>query len=329
MNILVTGGAGMLGSHVADALLTAGHDVTILDDLSGGFECNVPTAAHFVKGSVCNHALVRFICSNWKFDAIYHFAAYAVEGLSHFIRKFNYENNVGGSINLINAAIENKVRKFIFTSSIAVYGEASPPFSEDASKIPIDPYGVAKLAVENDLSAAAHMFGLDYTIFRPHNIAGSRQHIGDKYRNVVGIFMNQTLSGQPLTIFGDGSQQRAFSYVGDVVQPFVDGLTNEKAAREAYNIGGREPITVLRLAELVQEVSGINTGIVFLPPRREVKHAFSDHAKLDDHFGPQRETPIREWLSVMWTWAKELGPQEALSTPAIEIASEQLPLSWR
>ena len=185
---LVTGGAGFIGSHVAQHLLRMRHQVVVLDDLSGGYVDNVPPGASFVRGSVMDHELINTLFAEHGFDYVYHLAAYAAEGLSHFIRRFNYNNNLIGSMNLIDASVNNDVRRFVFTSSIAVYGAGQTPLTEVMTPIPEDPYGVAKLAVERDLHCAQHMFGLDYTIFRPHNVYGERQNIADRYRNVVGIF---------------------------------------------------------------------------------------------------------------------------------------------
>src|ERR1700741_4410465 len=213
---LVTRGAGFLGSHVADELLSHGHKVVVLDDLSGGFEDNVPSGAVFVKGSILDVELVDRLFERYNFANVYHLAAYAAEGLSHFIRRFNYNNNLIGSINLINESVNYKVECFVFTSSIAVYGKGQVPMLESMVPMPEDPYGIAKYAIEMDLKSAHELFGLNYVIFRPHNVYGEFQNIGDKYRNVVGIFMNQILQGKPLTIFGDGLQQRAFSYIDDV-----------------------------------------------------------------------------------------------------------------
>src|ERR1700688_2269936 len=213
---LVTGGAGFIGSHVADELITLGHKVVVLDDLSGGFEDNVPREAVFVKGSILDHDLIERLFERHRFTYVYHLAAYAAEGLSHFIKRFNYENNLIGSVNLINASVNNDVKCMVFTSSIAVYGAGQVPMNEEMVPIPEDSYGIAKLAVEKELQISHEMFGLDYVIFRPHNVYGERQNIGDRYRNVVGIFMNQLLQGKPMSVFGDGEQRRAFSYIGDV-----------------------------------------------------------------------------------------------------------------
>ena len=238
---LVTGAAGFVGSHVAKQLVAAGHDVIALDDLSGGFTDNVPEGAKFVQGSVTDHALLASMFDDINFDYVYHLAAYAAEGLSHFIRRFNYTNNVIGSINLINEAVRHDIKRFVFTSSIAVYGEGQLPMTEDLVPSPEDPYGVAKFAVELDLRAAHEMFGLEYTVFRPHNVYGEHQNVGDKYRNVVGIFMNQLMQGQPLTVFGDGMQTRAFSYIDDVAPIIAVSPEVEKTAGEVFNIGADRP----------------------------------------------------------------------------------------
>ena len=169
---LVTGGAGFIGAHVTNHLIESGHRVVVLDDLRGGFLENVNPKAVFVRGSVTDHDLISSIFTQYKFDYIFHLAAYAAEGLSHFIRRFNYENNLIGSINLINNSVINKVKCFVFASSIAVYGKGQLPMHEGQKPEPEDPYGIAKYAVELDLKAAREMFGLNYIIFRPHNVYG-------------------------------------------------------------------------------------------------------------------------------------------------------------
>jgi len=213
---LVTGGAGFVGSHVARHCITLGHQVVVLDDLSGGFRDHVPEGAVFVEGSILDTALLSRLFDDYRFDYVYHLAAYAAEGLSHFIRRFYYTNNVIRSVNLINESIKHDVECLVFTSSIAVYGHLQPPFREDMTPQPADPYGIAKYTVEMDLRAARDMWGLNYVIFRPHNVYGEHQNLGDRYRNVIGIFMNQIMGGEPLTVFGDGTQTRAFSYIDDV-----------------------------------------------------------------------------------------------------------------
>ena len=164
-------------------------------------------------------------------------AAYAAEGLSHFIKRFKYNNNLIGSVNIINESIKHKIACFVFTSSIAVYGSIPPPMRENTTPVPEDPYGIAKLAVEQELRVSHDMFGLNYVIFRPHNVYGEYQNLGDKYRNVVGIFMNQLMQGKDLTVFGDGKQTRAFSYIGDVAPYIANCVSNPGALNQIFNIG--------------------------------------------------------------------------------------------
>ncbi|MCS7162231.1 MAG: NAD-dependent epimerase/dehydratase family protein [Bacteroidia bacterium] len=326
---LVTGGAGFIGSHVADALLEIGHEVVILDDLSGGFLDNVPSKAIFIQASINDYPHLEKLFQKYRFTYVYHLAAYAAEGLSHFIRRFNYENNLIGSVNLINLAVRYKVECFVFTSSIAVYGRNQLPMSEDLVPQPEDPYGIAKYAVELDLKAAHELFGLNYIIFRPHNVYGERQNIGDRYRNVVGIFMNQLLLGKPLTIFGDGTQTRAFSYIADVAPHIARSVHIPEAYNQVFNIGGDTPYTINELAEAVMEVMGLRQSIRYLPPRNEVVHAYADHTKVYRVFGinPTSLVPLKEGLSRMAKWVKAKGARKTPTFQNIEIF-EKLPSIW-
>ncbi|PIS04808.1 MAG: UDP-glucose 4-epimerase [Candidatus Buchananbacteria bacterium CG10_big_fil_rev_8_21_14_0_10_42_9] len=327
--IIVTGGAGFIGSHVVDALIERGHEVVALDDLSGGFKENVNPKAEFVEGSVNDEELINRLFNEHKFEYVFHLAAYAAEGLSHFIRKFNYNNNVLGSINLINASVNHNVKCFVFTSSIAVYGAGQSPMTEDMKPEPEDPYGIAKYAVELDLQNAKRMFDLNHVIFRPHNVYGERQNIGDRYRNVIGIFMNQAMRGEPFTIFGDGEQQRAFSYIGDVAPVIADAAFNEKAYNQIFNVGADEPFTVNHLANLVSKEFGINApNITYLPERNEVKVAFSDHSKMNNVLRFKAQTSFEEGIKRMASWAKEVGAKQSKRFDNIEIL-KNLPPLWK
>ena len=325
---LVTGGAGFIGAHLARELLRRGHAVVVLDDLSGGFLRNVPEGATFVQGSITDPATVEALFRAHRFDYVFHLAAYAAEGLSHFIRRFNYTNNLLGSVNLLNQSVLGGVKRFVFTSSIAVYGAGQLPLKEEQTPRPEDPYGVAKLAVEMDLHAAHEMFGLDYTVFRPHNVYGEYQHIGDRYRNVVGIFMNQLMAGQELSVFGDGLQTRAFSYVADIIPAMASCVEMDAARNEVFNVGGDTPYTVKELAETVLRVAGGKAKLNFLPARQEVLHAYSDHSKVNRVFGTQKPTSLEDGLRRMWTWAKALGPQEPTRFGAIEV-DRNVPGFWK
>jgi UDP-glucose 4-epimerase len=327
---LVTGGAGFIGSHVADELLAMGHEVVVLDDLSGGFRENVSSAATFVRGSVTDHALVDSLFHAHRFDYVFHLAAYAAEGLSHFIRRFNYTNNVLGSVTLINAAVNSgTVKRFVFTSSIAVYGPGQLPMTEELTPTPVDPYGIAKLAVEQDLRSANELFGLEYVIFRPHNVYGERQNIGDRYRNVIGIFMNQVMRGEPLTIFGDGEQTRAFTHVADVAPAIARSVERDGACNQVFNIGADQPYSVNALAASVGRVMGAKPVVRHLEQRHEVVHAYSDHAKARGVFGDlYHHVTLDDGLRRMAAWAKAHGARETPRFAAIEV-ERNLPPSWQ
>lgn len=326
MKSLITGGAGFLGSHLAEYLLEQWHEVVIVDNLSWGFERNIPEQTVFYCVDFTDADKVCEVFEDEKPDFVFHLWAYAAEGLSHFIRRYNYNNNLIGSVNIINECIKHKVKRLVFTSSMAVYGTNQVPYTEEMMPCPEDPYGTAKYAVEQDLEHAHRLFGLEYTIFRPHNIVGTRQHIGDTFRNVVGIFVNQVMQGKPMTIFGDWEQTRAFSYVKDIVPYIAECINKDNTKGQVYNVWGEVPYTIKKLAEMVQ--SKIGGDIVHEPPRYEVKHAHSNHDKLYRDFGhitEQRDFNIV--LDEFIDWAKNLWPQEPTKFKDIEL-TENLPPKW-
>lgn len=324
---LVTGGAGFIGAHVARHCLARGHQVVVLDDLSGGFVENVPAGAVFVQGSVTDAPLVQRLFAAHRFDYVYHLAAYAAEGLSHYIRRFNYTNNLIGSVNLINEAVNHDVRCFVFTSSIAVYGAGQLPMTEDQTPMPEDPYGVCKYAVELDLRCAHEVFGLDYVVFRPHNVYGEGQNIGDGYRNVVGIFMNQVMQGRPMTVFGDGTQTRAFSHI-DEVAPHIAGCVDVPGARnQTFNIGGDRPFSVRHVGEQVARAFGVAAAFEFQPARQEVRHAYAAHAKAWEVFGDTGHVALEDGLARMAEWARRQGPRAIEPFARIEVP-RNMPGAW-
>ena len=328
MSILVTGGAGFIGSHVVDELLKQNKEIIVLDDLSGGFLQNVNANTRFIKGDICDYELIKKIFNENKIEYVFHLAAYAAEGLSHFIKRFNYNNNLIGSVNLINQSIIHKIKCFVFTSSIAVYGKNQLPMTEETKPIPEDSYGIAKYAVEQELEVSHKMFGLNYIIFRPHNVYGERQNIGDKYRNVIGIFMNQILQNKPLTVFGDGEQSRAFSYIGDVAPVIAQSIKVKEAYNEIFNVGADIPYTINQLIKKVKEVMGNNPEIKYLEPRNEVLHAYSTHKKAELVFNIDNKTDIETGLKKMSEWVKKNGVKKTKNFGEIEI-EENLPPSWK
>ena len=326
---LVTGGAGFLGSHVVRALLEQGRTrIVALDDLSGGFRDNLPGEVELVEASMLDSGALGELFDRHRFRYVFHLAAYAAEGLSHFIRRFNYTNNVIGSVNIINEAVRAECECLVFTSSIAVYGATPPPMREDQRPFPEDPYGIAKLAVELDLAAAHHMFGLRYVIFRPHNVYGEFQNLGDPYRNVIGIFMNQLLQSKPLTIFGDGAQQRAFSYVGDIARLIAAAPWTRSAQNEIINIGADTPCTINDLAVAVCKAMGKpGHPVEHLPARKEVRLVYGDHSKAKRIFGEYPQTGLQDGLRKMAAWARQKGIQSGKPYAAVEL-SRGLPACW-
>lgn len=326
--VLVTGGAGFIGSHVAEELARRGHSIIVLDDLSGGFVENVVPGVELVEGSILDVGLVDRLFANERFDYVYHLAAYAAEGLSHFIKRFNYNNNLVGTVNLINAAVNNGVKRFIFTSSIAVYGTSPElPMTEETRPYPEDPYGIAKLAAEIELKVSHEMFGLDYVIFRPHNVYGERQNIADKYRNVVGIFMNQILQGKPMSVFGDGEQTRAFSYIGDAVPVMADAMELPGARNQIFNIGADQPYTVNQLAHAIAAAMGVEPMIDYRPARSEVFTAYSSHEKVRRVFGERPATTLEAGLERMAGWVRNHGARASREFEGIEVL-KNFPQAW-
>lgn len=304
MAILITGVAGLIGSQFADYLLNKVGNIEVIgiDDLSGGYVDHVPKGVNFQQMNLV-HDNIENIFKNHKIDYIYHFAAYAAEGLSPFMRQFNYETNLIATARLINMAIKYDIKKFIFTSSMAVYGNGNPPFDEKDDPSPVDPYGVSKLACEMDLKIANDQHGLRYTIIRPHNVYGINQNIWDKYRNVLGIWIRKLLNDEPISIFGDGQQQRAFTYIDDIMNPLYQASYNDVNG-EIINLGGIIPTTILDAAETLRQVIG-GGQIEFLEQRHEVKNAFSTYQKSIDLLGFEHKTSLEDGLRKMWEWAKK------------------------
>ena len=326
--VLVTGAAGFIGSHVCKHLLKQGHQVAGLDDLSGGFRDYVPPGVKFVEGSVTDAVLVKQLFEKNKFEYVFHLAAYAAEGLSHFIKHFNYTNNLLGSVNLINASVNHDVKCFVFTSSIAVYGTNQLPMKESTVPVPEDPYGIAKYAVELDLKESNKMFGLNYIIFRPHNVYGEYQNIGDKYRNVIGIFINNLMQNKPMTIFGDGEQTRAFSYIGDIAPIISRSIEVKEAYNDVFNIGADTPYTVNHLAKVVSRAMKKPLNKIHLDSRNEVMHAYADHEKAKKIFNYEPKYGLEYGVKRQVEWALEVGSKKSADFSNIEI-EKNLPSSWR
>jgi len=325
-NILITGVAGLLGSRLADWIIENKGDeyqVIGIDDLSGGFKENIHSKVIFYAHDLVTGDLNQVFKEN-KIDYVYHFAAYAAEGLSPFIRSYNYDNNLKATARLVNECIKHDVKRLIFTSTLAVYGHGyGGIFDEKQQQAPIDPYGVAKYACEMDIQIAGEQHGLDWCIIRPHNVYGIKQNIWDKYRNVLGIWMFQHLNKQPMTIFGDGKQTRAFSYIDDSLEPLWNAAIKPEASKEIINLGGIEETSILEASIALKNIIGKDTGkrpeTVFMEARHEVKHSIPTYQKSVDILGFEHKTNLEAGLTEMWKWAKQQPMRERFVWPSYEL----------
>jgi len=311
--VLITGVAGLLGSRLADWILENKSDVEVwgIDDLSGGYIENVNPKVKFINFNlVTDTSEISQYFETEKFDYVFHFAAYAAEGLSPFIRTYNYDNNLRATAFIVNECIKHDVKRLIFTSTLAVYGHGyGGVFDENQVPKPIDPYGVAKYGCEMDIQIAGEQHGLDWCIIRPHNVYGVNQNIWDKYRNVLGIWMYQHLNGESMTIFGDGEQTRAFSFIDDSLEPLWNSAVLPQASKEIINLGGIDEVSIKEASSILKEIMG-DGEVIHLEPRHEVKHSIPTYQKSIDILGFEHKTDLKTGLTKMWEWAKEQPNRE-------------------
>ena len=311
MKILITGVAGLIGSNLSKHFLQNKYEIIGIDDLSGGYRDFIPNEVKFYNFNLLDSKKVDEVFKIEKPDYVYHLAAYAAEGLSPYIRKYNYENNIICSINIINACINYGVKKIIFTSSMAVYGEQEPPFIESLTPTPVDPYGIAKYAVEQDLREAYQKFNLNYTIVRPHNVIGVNQNIWDRHRNVIGIWIRRIINNQSITIYGDGLQTRAFSDIKFYMKPFEKLMF--EYSNDIFNIGADKEFKIIDVAKILQKIAfkhGFESEIEYFEPRTEVKHAFCNHNKAKQLLDFKDETNIEKTIEEMFLWAVKQPTRE-------------------
>lgn len=321
MRILVTGGAGFIGSHLVDRLDLENHEITVIDDLSGGNLSNANPFANYYQIDCRNEAEVDEVFKKVKPEIVYHLAANAAEAKSAFSPIDITSRNYSAFINTLTPFIKYGGKRFIFTSSIAVYGAGQTPFKETDEPKPEDLYGITKLAAEQTLKIMADVHGFEYVIARPHNVYGPRQNMTDPYRNVVTIWMNAVLRGEPYYIYGDGSMKRCFSYIDDVIEALYKcGFDDVK--NKTFNIGSDNPYT---LEELAQSIQGGKPN--YLPKRtHEVQEAISDHTECKKYLG-YNETFLKDGIEKTWEWCIQQGPQEPVKT-GFEIMSDKIPKNW-
>ena len=320
--VLITGAAGLIGSRLADWIISnhPEYNVIGIDNLSGGYAENVNPDVTFINMDLTlEPTKLASIFETHKPDYVFHLAAYAAEGLSPFIRRYNYQNNLVATANIVNECIKHDVKRLVFTSTLAVYGHGEGGFfNELQTPKPIDPYGVAKYGCEMDIQIAGEQHGLDWCIIRPHNVYGIKQNIWDKYRNVLGIWMFQHMNGQSMTIFGDGEQTRAFSYIDDSLEPFWNAAMLPQASKQIINVGGIEEHSINEAASILQEVIG-SGNVVHLEARHEVKHSIPTWQKSVDILGFTHKTNLQEGLTEMWKWAQQQPMRDRFIWPSYEL----------
>jgi UDP-glucose 4-epimerase len=320
MKILITGVAGLLGSRLSDYIIENHPEVNIvgIDDMSGGYKENVNSKVELWEMNLVNGNIEECF-ERHQFDYVYHFAAYAAEGLSPFIRTYNYQNNLVVTSRIITQCIKHNIKRLVFTSTLAVYGHGDGNiFDEKQVPKPIDPYGVAKYGCEMDIQIAGEQHGLDWCIIRPHNVYGIKQNIWDKYRNVLGIWMYQHLNGEPMTIFGDGTQTRAFSFIDDSLEPLWNASQLSAASKQIINLGGIEEISINEASKILRDVIG-QGEIMYLEGRHEVKHSIPTFQKSIDILDFKYKTSMKEGLTIMWDWAKKQQMRERFVWPFYEL----------
>ena len=320
--VLITGVAGLIGSRFSDWLLNNKKEYKIIgiDNLSGGYIENVNKDVIFFNRDLSKDDITD-IFEQYNIVYVFHFAAYAAEGLSPFIRRFNYSNNIGSTVNIINNCITYNIKRLIYTSSMSVYGFGSNKiFTEDMKPEPIDPYGISKYACEMDIQVANKQHNLEYCIIRPHNVYGVNQNIWDKYRNVLGIWMYKILNNKKITIFGDGLQKRAFSFIDDILPYIWKCAISNEVKNDIINIGGLKEYTILEAAKMLCDIANISyDNIEFLEARHEVKTAVPSGQKSIDLLGYEEHIDLKTGLTKMWNWAKQQPNREQKLWDSYEI----------
>lgn len=304
--VLVTGGAGFIGSHVAEALVAQGADVRVLDNLSTGFERNLET--------VRNH--LQFVCADvLDFEAldsasagcsaIVHLAAEPSVQLSIREPLKAHQANYVGTLHMLEAARRAGVRRIVYLSSASVYSPvATPPAKETDFPSPSSPYGVDKLAGEFILGAYERLYGIRTSSLRAFNIYGERQDPHSPYSGVIGIFAERCLIGRPITIFGDGRQSRDFVYVKDLARLVTEIALERLQPPKLMNVGTGRPVTLLQLVELLGEVTGRSPMVQFEPARvGDLEASWADPARLEA-LGPREWTDLRAGLTQLVEWMK-------------------------
>lgn len=329
MKVFITGIAGFLGSYIADAMIADGHEVSGCDTLIGGYIDNVPDDADFYQVDCNDTHMMRKLTKG--VDIVYHTACTAYEGLSVFSPKIVCENTYLNTVSIASAAIANNVKRFVFCSSMARYGTQDiTPFTEDMVCAPQDPYGISKYSAEQLLKCLCDVHGMELVIAVPHNIIGPRQKYDDPYRNVASIMINLMLQGRQPIIYGDGLQQRCFSFVQDDVYCLEKLAFQNDVVGEIINIGPDEQtVTINELAATIAKLLDFELDPVYMTGRpQEVKFATCSAEKARRMLGYKTQFTLEEGLQQMIEYIKEKGTKKFRYHLDLEIKNEKTPKTW-
>jgi UDP-glucose 4-epimerase len=327
--IFISGVAGFLGSHLADAFLADGHSVVGIDNMIGGYLDNVPSDVEFYQIDCNDLGRVRELMKGA--DIVYHCAATAYEGLSVFSPHMITQNIVTATTAMVSAAIANGVKRFVLCSSMARYGTNQVPFTEEMTPHPQDPYGIGKHCSEQILTSLAEVHGMEYVIAVPHNIIGPRQKYDDPYRNVASIFINLMLQGRQPYIYGDGNQKRCFSFISDDIAPLKQMAMDPACKNQVINIGpDDEFVTINELAETVARLLGFPLSGTYTKPRpQEVYLANCSANKARQLLGYKPRVKLEDGLRQMIDWIRSRGARPFKYHLDIEILNEKTPDTWK
>ena len=326
--ILVTGVAGFLGSHLAEKLSELNHEVIGIDNMLGGYKDNIPKKIKFFNFDCCN--LQKMTEAMKGVEIVYHCAATAHEGLSVFSPVEITKNNYMASVSVFTSAIVNKVKRIIFCSSMARYGDQKTPFTEDMNPKPIDPYAISKVAAESVLINLCELNNIEWVIAVPHNIIGPRQKYDDPFRNVVSIMINRMLQNKAPIIYGDGEQKRCFSYIDDCLSCLLPMLDQKNLNKQIINIGPDEEfVTINKIAEICSNITGSNLKPIYKKDRpREVKHANCSADKARKLLNYKTTIDLKNGISKTYDYIKRRGSKPFEYHINLEIKNELTPEVW-
>ena len=327
--ILVTGVAGFLGSHLSEQLSRLGHKVVGIDNMIGGYEDNIPKEVEFHNIDCCDFEKIKAIMKGVQI--VYHCAATAHEGLSVFSPYEITKNNYLASVSIFSAAVNEKVKRIIFCSSMARYGSQKYPFTETMKPKPVDPYAISKVAAEEVLINLCELNKIEWVIAVPHNIIGPRQKYDDPFRNVVSIMINRMMQGKAPIIYGDGEQTRCFSYIDDCLSCLIPMLDEKKLNKQIINIGPDEEfVTINKVAELCSNVTGINLPPIYKKDRpQEVKHAICSADKARQLLNYKTKVSLKEGIQRTFDYIKKRGVKPFEYHINLEINNDLTPDTWK